>query len=159
MERLKKRCTEHTRYTNINKMDIEITLNENTVVTRHLIMPNDLNPNHTVFGGTLLAWMDKDLYIFAAEKVQCKFMVTFSIQNVYFKNPAHAGEIIEIHASLSGIRRSSVTVKGKAIAIETSKTRPDRTIIECEITYVAIDTKTGKPLPVFKNIKAKTTRT
>ena len=121
------------------------------MVTRRLIMPEDLNPNHSIFGGKLLAWMDVDLYLFASAKVKITNMVTAAMDKVNFKNPAYLGEIIEITAAISRIRRSSVTIHGKAQAHD-PKTSDRRLIIECEITYVAVDDE-GHPVPALKNFK------
>lgn len=130
--------------------DSLIRFNQYTLVTRHLIMPNELNPNFSIFGGQLMAWLDKDLYVFASGELKYKNMVTISMNKVYFKNPAYLGEVIEIYGALSKIRRSSVTTKGRAIAVD-PETEERRTIIECEITYVAVN-KDGKPQGVFKNL-------
>ena len=121
------------------------------LVTRHLVMPEDLNPNHSIFGGKLLAWMDVDLYLFASAKVKVTNMETVAMEKVYFKNPAYLGEIIEITASISRVRRSSVTVHGKAEAFD-PENGSRRLIIECEITYVAVDDD-GHPVPALKDFK------
>jgi len=113
-------------------------------------MPNELNPNYSIFGGELIAWLDKDLYVFLSGVLKHKNMVTVAMNNVHFKNPAYLGEIIEILACIKQIRRSSVSVYGKAMATDPA-TGSTRLIIQCEITYVAID-KNGKPLPVFNGI-------
>lgn len=118
------------------------------LITRHLVMPNELNPNHTIFGGQLLAWLDVDLYLYLTEKVRDKYMVTYSMDKVYFKNPAYLGEIIEVHGAIKKIQRTRISVLGKAIAVD-PETQARRVIIECEISYVAIDDN-GKPRPAFE---------
>jgi acyl-CoA thioesterase YciA len=122
-----------------------------SLVTRHLIMPNELNPNHSIFGGQLIAWLDKDLYVFLTVALKYKNMVTVGMNNVHFKNPAYLGEIIEIYASIKQIRKSSVTAYGKAMATDPT-TGNSRLIIQCEITYVAIDAN-GRPIAVFSKNK------
>ncbi len=116
------------------------------LTTKHLVMPSALNPNYSIFGGQLLAWLDMDLYLYVSGKVACKNMVTVSMDKVYFKNPAFLGEMIEIRAALHRVRRTSVTALGKAEAYN-PETGDRRLIIECEITYVAVDSN-GKPVPV-----------
>lgn len=123
------------------------------IVTRRLVMPEDLNPNHSIFGGKLLAWMDVDLYLFAAEKTKITNMVTVAMEKVYFKNPAYLGEVIEITAAISRVRRSAITIHGKAEAHD-PKLSERRLIIECEITYVALDSE-GRPAPALKDFKVK----
>ena len=122
-----------------------------SLVTRHLIMPNELNPNHSIFGGQLIAWLDMALYVYLAGVVKYRNMVTVGMNNVHFKKPAYLGEIIEIYGSVKQIRKSSITAYGKAFAVDQS-TGSSRLIIQCEITYVAID-ESGKPIPAFSNLK------
>jgi len=112
-------------------------------ISRHLIMPSDLNPNHSIFGGMLIAWLDKDLYIYVSSHVKCRQMVTVSMDKVYFKNPAYLGEVIEISGAVKQVRRTSVTALGRAVAVDPENGQ-SRIIIECEISYVAID-EHGRP--------------
>ena len=113
------------------------------LVTQHLVMTEHLNPNHHIFGGQLLAWLDKDVYIYVSTVMKHKLMVTLSMNEVYFKNPAHLGEIIQIFASIRDVGRSRVTALGKAVAYDPEK-ETMRNVIECQISYVAID-EAGKP--------------
>lgn len=118
-----------------------------SLVTQHLIMTEHLNPNHVIFGGQLLAWLDVDVYLFMAQEVSFKQLVTVSMTNVSFKAPGYLGEHIQIHARLKEKRKSSVTAVGKAIAYDPQSANI-REIISCEITYVAVD-DSGKPKRVF----------
>ena len=129
----------------------ELDLKNYSLITRHLIMPNELNPNHSIFGGQLIAWLDTALYVYLTGVVKYKLMVTVAMNNVHFKKPAYLGEIIEIYGSVKQIRKSAVTAYGKAIAVDAS-TGISRLIIQCEITYVAINDK-GKPIAAFANFK------
>lgn len=133
------------------RIEDENDLKDFSLVTRHLIMPNELNPNHCIFGGQLIAWLDKDLYIYLSSEMKYRNMVTVGMNNVHFKKPAFLGEIIEIYAAVKQIRKTSVTAYGKAIATDPSS-ETSRLIIQCEITYVAIDDK-GKPYAAFKQEK------
>ena len=125
---------------------------EYELVTRRLVMPDDLNPNHSIFGGRLISWLDVDLYLYASTKVKITNMVTVAMDKVNFRNPAYLGEVIETKAAVKKIRRSSITVYGKAEAWH-QQTDERRLVIECEITYVAVD-KEGHPTPALKNFKS-----
>lgn len=116
------------------------------LITRHLVMPDELNPNYSIFGGRLLAWLDKDLYLYVSQKARCKNMVTVSMDKVYFKNPAFLGETIEVYAAIQKMKRTSVSALGRAVAFD-PETEERRTIIECEITYVSVNDK-GRPTPL-----------
>lgn len=113
-------------------------------------MPGELNPNYSIFGGQLIAWLDKDLYVFASGEVKYTRMVTYGMHNIYFKNPAFLGEIIEIYGKVTQVKKASVTVSGKAVATD-PVTGNQRLIIECEITYVALD-ENGKPVAALKRV-------
>lgn len=122
-------------------------VNQFQLVSQHLVMNEHLNPNHAIFGGQLLAWLDVDVYLFCTNNLRYKNMVTVSMNNVFFKNPAYLGDIIQIHARMKEIKRSSVTAYGKAIAFDPEK-QSSRDIIECEITYVALN-ENNKPARIF----------
>lgn len=122
-----------------DKLDYEL-------VTQHLVMTENLNPNHHIFGGQLLAWLDKDLYIYISNKLKYKSFVTLAMNNVRFRHPAYLGEIIQIHAGIKGVKRTSVTAYGKATAYD-QETGYSRDVIECEVTYVAIDSN-GRPMKI-----------
>lgn len=121
---------------------------EFALVSQHMVMSEHLNPNHHIFGGRLLAWLDADVYIHCTNRLRYKSMVTVSMNNVYFKAPGYLGDIIQIYARIKEVRRSSVTAEGMAVAYDPEK-QTSREIITCEITYVAVD-PSGKPVRIFE---------
>ena len=114
-------------------------------------MPQHLNPNHHIFGGQLLAWLDKDIYIFICNSLEYRMFVTVTMHNVYFKKPAYPGEILETYGKLKQVKRTSATAYGKAVAFD-PEMRTSREIIECELTYVAID-QNGRPVRIKNPLK------
>ncbi len=110
------------------------------LITQHIVMPENLNANYHMFGGHLLAWLDKDLYIFTATRLGCSFLVTGAMNNIRFKNPAYLGEIIRFYGKVKEIRKSSVITTGLAIAFN-PETEGTREIIECDITFVSVTTQ------------------
>ena len=84
-----------------------------------------------------MAWLDKDLYIYIANKLMHKNFVTLGMNNVKFRNPANLGDIIQIFARVIEVRRTSVLTVGKAVAYD-PESRAMRDVIECEVTYVAL---------------------
>lgn len=119
-----------------------------SLVSQHLVMSEHLNPNHHIFGGQLLAWLDQDVYIHIANEIRYRKFVTVSMNNVFFRNPAFLGDIVQTYSRIKEKRRSSVTAQGKAVAYD-SEHGETRAIIECEITYVALDDN-GKPYRLFE---------
>ena len=47
-------------------------LEDYSLITQHLIMTEHLNPNHVIFGGQLLAWLDVDVYLHISKLVKYK---------------------------------------------------------------------------------------
>lgn len=125
-----------------------LDLSEYSVVSHHLVMTEHLNANHHIFGGQLVAWLDKDLYVFISTKMKYKRFVTLSMNNVRFRKPASLGDIIQIYAKMKEVKRSSVTALGKAVAFD-PEAESHKEIIECEITFVALNEQ-GKPTRIFK---------
>jgi acyl-CoA hydrolase len=126
----------------------QLVTEEFSLVTQHMVMSEHLNPNHHIFGGQLLAWLDTDVYLHCTNRLRYKSMVTVSMNNVYFKAPGYLGDIIQIYARIKEVRRSSVTAEGKAVAYDPEK-QTSREIITCEVTYVAIGPN-GRPVRLFE---------
>ncbi len=74
------------------------------------VLPSTTNHYDTLFGGTLLAWMDEVAFITATRYGRCPF-VTVSIDRTDFKLPIHAGTIVELVGSIEGVGRTSVRVR------------------------------------------------
>jgi len=126
----------------------ELVQEDFSLVTQHMVMSEHLNPNHHIFGGQLLAWLDTDVYLHCTNRLRYKSMVTVSMNNVYFKAPGYLGDIIQIYARIKDVRRSSVTAEGKAVAYDPEK-QTSREIIACEVTYVAVGAN-GRPVRIFE---------
>lgn len=118
------------------------------LVSNHLVMNEHLNPNHNIFGGQLLAWLDMDVYMHAANRVKYTKMATHNMNHIYFKNPALLGDFIQIYAKIKEIKKSSIITSGIAISNDPA-TGEKKVIIECEITYVVLD-ENGRPTRSFK---------
>lgn len=64
--------------------------------TRKWVKPEDLNPNHTLFGGKLLAWIDEEAALYAAIQLENKKVVTKFMSEINFSSSAKQGDIVEI---------------------------------------------------------------
>ena len=85
------------------------TSSESLSVQTKMVLPHDTNPLNTLFGGSLLAWMDEIASI-AAHKHSDRVVVTASINNVSFTQPIFAGEIVTLEAKVSRAYNSSMEV-------------------------------------------------
>lgn len=64
--------------------------------TRKWIKPEDLNPNHSLFGGRLLQWIDEEAALYAIIQLENSRTVTKYISEINFVSSAKQGDIIEI---------------------------------------------------------------
>ncbi|HNR31271.1 MAG TPA: acyl-CoA thioesterase [Candidatus Hydrogenedentes bacterium] len=124
------------------------SLNGFDIVTRHLVMEKDLNPEGHLFGGAMLAWLDEATGIYVMEKIGYPDFVTVGLDNVYFKAPGHRGDIITIYSRIVKTGASSVTAETKAVNHELHS-GADREIITCRFTFVCL--KEHQAYPYFKS--------
>ena len=74
-----------------------------------LVLPSETNAIHTLFGGELLARMDRAASI-AAERHSGKIVVTASVNHVAFKHAVPLGSIVTVEAKVSRAFKSSMEV-------------------------------------------------
>ena len=118
--------------------------NSKTIQT-DLVLPGDTNSLNSLFGGELLARMDRVASI-AAIKHSEQIVVTASVNNVAFGEPVPVGSILTIEAKVSRAFNSSMEV---FIDVwKQNKTNPKKTKVnEAIFTFVALD-KQGKTVKV-----------
>ena len=64
--------------------------------SRKLIRPTDLNANNTLFGGSLLRWIDEEACIYVMSKLESQNVVTKYMSEIDFVSSAKQGDVIEI---------------------------------------------------------------
>ena len=113
------------------------------------IFPNDLNSNDTVFGGLVMAILDRVACV-AAERHAERVCVTVSVDSMHFLAPARKGEVLVFKAAVNRSWTSSMEV-GVRVVAENSTTRQVKHILSAYLTFVALDAH-GKPaqVPVLK---------
>ncbi len=110
--------------------------------SRKLIKPEDLNPNNTLFGGSLLRWIDEEAAIFAICQLNTDKLVTKFISEINFINSARAGDIIEMGMEVIRFGHTSITFR-----CEVRNKFNKRKIITIEqIVFVHVD-ENGRPKP------------
>src|SRR5262245_52012911 len=75
-----------------------------------LVLPNQTNNFNTMFGGEVMAVMDKTAAIAALRFCRTP-VVTASSERIDFRTPIHAGEIIEAVARVIYVGRTSMIVR------------------------------------------------
>jgi acyl-CoA hydrolase len=110
----------------------------------YVVFPNDLNANNTVFGGLIMAQMDRFAAV-AADRHAGGVCVTASVDAVHFVAPAKGGDVLVFHCAVNRAWTTSMEVGCKVEAERIDGTR--RHILSAYLTFVAVDAD-GKPVPV-----------
>jgi acyl-CoA hydrolase len=110
-----------------------------------LMMPTDENARGHVFGGAVLALMDKTAAVCAMRHARAT-CVTVSVDRVDFREPIYVGELVLMMASVNWVGRTSMEV-GIRIEAENMLTGVRRHTNSCYVTFVAID-REGHPQEV-----------
>jgi acyl-CoA hydrolase len=82
--------------------------------TRKWVKPEDLNPNGTLFGGQLLAWIDEEAALYTIIQLENSRIVTKYISEINFMSSAKKGDIVEIGMEVIKFGKSSITMKCEA---------------------------------------------
>ena len=82
--------------------------------TRKWVKPEDLNPNGTLFGGQLLAWIDEEAALYTIIQLENSKIVTKYISEINFMASAKQGDIVEIGIEVTKFGKSSITMKCEA---------------------------------------------
>ena len=110
--------------------------------TRKWIKPEDLNPNHSLFGGRLLQWIDEEAALYAIIQLENSRTVTKYISEINFVSSAKQGDINEIGIEAVESGRSSLTLR-----CEVRNKMTHQKIITIErLVFVALD-EDGNPKP------------
>lgn len=109
---------------------------------RRLVKPPDLNPRGTLFGGTLLAWLDEEAAIFTKCQLGTNLVVTKLISEINFLAPAFQGDVVEIGFEVVKLGTTSITLKCVAINQDTKK----EIVTIDKFVFVSVD-ENGVPKP------------
>ncbi|WP_417290926.1 acyl-CoA thioesterase [Corallibacter sp.] len=82
--------------------------------TRKWVKPEDLNPNETLFGGQLLAWIDEEAALYSIIQLENSKVVTKYISEINFMSSAKQGDIIELGIEVVKFGKTSLTLKCEA---------------------------------------------
>ena len=108
--------------------------------TRKWVKPEDLNPNSTLFGGRLLAWIDEEIALYAIIQLESPRIVTKHMSEINFRSSAKQGDIIEIGIDVIKFGTTSLT-----LTCEVRNMMTKETIITIDqITMVSVSIE-GKP--------------
>ncbi len=121
------------------------TVKASEVVMTQLVLPSHTNALDTVFGGTVMSWIDIAGAICAQRHSQ-KEVVTASIDELHFLAPIYKGWVVNLKASINYVSRSSMEV-GVRVQSENPKTGESFHTASAYLTFVALGSD-GKPTAV-----------
>jgi acyl-CoA hydrolase len=115
---------------------------EITFRSRRWVRPEDLNANGSLFGGSLLRWIDEEAAIYAILQLGNRHAVTKFISEIDFVSSAREGDLIEMGIRATQFGRTSLTMRAE---VRNMITR--RRILAIErIVFVNLDAD-GLPSP------------
>ena len=121
------------------------TLTESRAIQTDLVLPNETNPLNNMFGGELLARMDRVACI-AARRHSRRIVVTASVNHVAFNKAIPLGSVVTIEASISRAFKTSMEVF-LDVWIEDRENGMKSKANEAIYTFVAVD-DTGNPVQI-----------
>ncbi len=120
---------------------------------QYMIFPDDLNPNGTVFGGTVMAEGDK-IAALVARRHSEQNCVTACVDSCRFLAPGRQGEVLVFNASVNRVWNSSMEI-GVKVFSENYKTGEKRHIVSAYYTFVPINEQ-ERPVPVKYGLQPET---
>ena len=107
------------------------------------VISEHLNHYGTLYGGTLLKWIDEVGYITASVEYPNHRFVTVALDNVEFKHRIEVGAVLKFSVEKTRLGNSSITYQVKVYsAVESAESNV--VLFETNITFVNIDENGNK---------------
>lgn len=115
----------------------EGTPKASSVVMTELVLPYHTNALNSVFGGTIMSWIDIAASISAGRHCR-KDVVTASIDALHFIAPAYVGWVVEVYARVNYVSKTSVEVGVRVESVAPKNGKRVHTA-SAYLTFVALD--------------------
>lgn len=125
-------------------MDAKTPKESRTILT-DLVLPSETNPLNNLFGGELLARMDRAASI-AARRHSRRIVVTASVNHVAFNKAIPLGSVVTVEAAVSRAFKSSMEIF-LDVWVEDRESGRRSKANEAIYTFVAVD-ETGTPVNI-----------
>ncbi|MDU8884610.1 acyl-CoA thioesterase [Yeosuana sp. MJ-SS3] len=125
-------------------MEYKTPTQSRTILT-DMVLPSETNPLNNLFGGELLARMDRAASI-AARRHSRKITVTASVNHVAFNRSIPLGSVVTVEAKVSRAFKTSMEVF-LDVWIEDRESGEREKANEAIYTFVAVD-ESGKPVKI-----------
>ena len=109
-------------------------------------MPADMNHHGTLFGGTMLSYLDKAGALLVLNSIDGRILLA-SMKEVNFKQPSTARDMISVYCRIQKVGRTSITVEAEAWKAPVNNWDDASLMCTAEIVYVSVD-ENLKPTPV-----------
>ncbi|MBT8253812.1 MAG: acyl-CoA thioesterase [Flavobacteriaceae bacterium] len=119
--------------------------NDSKTIMTDLVLPSETNPLNNLFGGELLARMDRAASI-AARRHSRRIVVTASVNHVAFKHAVPLGSVVTVEAKVSRAFRTSMEVF-LDVWIDDRESGNRTKANEAIYTFVAVD-DAGRPVKI-----------
>jgi acyl-CoA thioesterase YciA len=115
-----------------------------------VMMPADVNPQGTIFGGVILSYIDQAGAVGARREVvnaggPLPMLLTVAINRVEFKKPVLVGDVVRFLTRLIRIGRTSITMH---VDVEVERDGRVLHVTESELVYVGVDPNSAERRPV-----------
>jgi acyl-CoA hydrolase len=117
-------------------------MSEIEFTTRKWVRPEDLNANGTLFGGSLLKWIDEEATIYAILQLGNRRVVTKLISEINFVASAIEGDLVEMGLVATKFGNTSITMRAEVRNMVTRKS----ILTVDRIVFVGLDNQ-GRPTP------------
>lgn len=121
------------------------TPSESKTILTDLVLPSETNPLNNLFGGELLARMDRAASI-AARRHSRRIVVTASVNHVAFNKMIPLGSVVTVEAKISRAFKTSMEVYID-VWVEDRESGLSSKANEAIYTFVAVNEQ-GVPVPV-----------
>lgn len=118
---------------------------ESSVTMSEIVLPSHTNALGTIFGGTIMSWIDIAAAISAGKHAR-SIVVTASIDALHFIAPVRAGHVVTIKAMVNYAGKTSMEI-GVRVDSENPLTGEQVHNVTAYTTFVALDSA-GRPKAV-----------
>lgn len=129
-----------------NDLFVEKRIKESQTVVYKAVFPGDTNHHNTMFGGTVMSYMDEVAFL-TATRFSRKPIVTVSSDKINFQHPIPHGTIIKVVGTITRVGRTSVDVLIEVFVESMYRDGLERAI-NGTFTLVAIN-ENKRPVPML----------
>ena len=121
-----------------NKKPKKFNRTENVhLIHRYIVMPQDLNPHGTLFGGKMLELLDTTGAMYIIDSYKINNFVTVEMQNVFFISSPKLGDLINFYVETIEEKKASIWLR--IVAINEPVIGDKKTVIDAEIRFAFLE--------------------